>query len=52
LKQIFGQELLPAKPAKRLARKSPNCWIENFTASSERILLDFAANQLKWQHWL
>jgi len=24
--------------------------IENFTASSEKILLDLAANQRKWQH--
>jgi len=27
--------------------------IENFTANSEKILRDTAANQLKWQHcWL
>jgi len=48
--------LLPAKPAKSFflnpARKSDNCWIENFAASSEKILSDLAANQLKWQHWL
>jgi len=31
------------------ARKSAHCWIENFTANSEKILLDLAANQLKWQ---
>jgi len=24
--------------------------MENFTANSEKILLDLAANQLKWQH--
>jgi len=31
------------------ARKSAHCQIENFTANSENILLDLAANQLKWQ---
>jgi len=25
--------------------------IENFSANSEKILLDLAANQLKWQHY-
>jgi len=28
-------------------RKSTNCWIENYTANSEKILLDLAANQLQ-----
>jgi len=40
-------------PAKRLvnpARKSGNCWIENFAADSEKILQDLAADQVKWQH--
>jgi len=29
------------------ARKSAHCWIENFTANSEKILLGLAANQRK-----
>jgi len=31
------------------ARKSANCYIENYTANSEKTLLDLPANQLKWQ---
>jgi len=32
------------------ARKSANCYIANFAANSEKIPLDLAENQLKWQH--
>jgi len=31
------------------ARKSAHCQIEHFTANSDNILLDLAADQLKWQ---
>jgi len=31
------------------ARKSDNWQMESLTANSEKILLDLAANQLKWQ---
>jgi len=30
--------------------KFANCYIENFTAKTVKILQDLAANQLKWQH--
>jgi len=32
------------------ASKFANCYIENFTAKTVKILQDLAANQLKWQH--
>ena len=35
---------------KNPAKKWDNCKIDNFTANSEKKLLDLAANQLKWQH--
>ena len=49
---FFARNLLPDKPAKRISKfcwKSAHCYIENFTANSEKILLGLAENQLKGQ---
>jgi len=54
LEQAFGQEFVTCLTSPTifeiLLKKCDNCKTDNFTANSEKNLLDLAANQLKWQN--